>query len=130
MSDEDRYRYHAYNYGWQRVMLGRMEPVEPLDPNGDWFIASMAERAEEYHRQKMRMRPKSRYKSPPFQEDQGAVRDNWPRLLLKDLTAAERALLHERIDEIMRRLRSESPGAGAMVERLISNLSPMAQEIL
>lgn len=129
MPDEDRYRYHAYNYGWQRAMLNRFDEFEPLDPDGDWYVANMADRAEEYQRKKMGMKP--RYKAQQKPLDPDTIRPNWKQLLPRDLTQAERKLALAFRDEIMRRYQSENPKGAAQLERIVGygDLAPTAPEI-
>lgn len=133
MSDEDRYRHHAYNYGWQRAVLHRMDPREPMDPAGDWYVSNMADRAEDWHRKRLGM-PAKRHTRPPMPTDSQTVRANWRQLMLRDLTAAERALAAELLDEHKRRLLAESPKAAAMLDSAVGNpfgnLAPEAPEIL
>jgi hypothetical protein len=46
VSDEDKRAWHAYDYGWRRVMLGRREDISPLDPGRQQFNADLADQAE------------------------------------------------------------------------------------
>ncbi len=58
MTQDDRWRHHAYDYGWRRVFLGDHEQFSPIDPpdpmldHGEWFNAVMAQRAEQFLRER------------------------------------------------------------------------------
>jgi len=47
LGTEDLWRWHAYDYGWRRVMLGDQRRISTLDPEGRWFDAALAADAEE-----------------------------------------------------------------------------------
>ncbi len=36
-ADEDRWRFHAYDYAWQKFYRQNDAPTSPLDRGGDWF---------------------------------------------------------------------------------------------
>ena len=50
LSDTARWHYHAYDYGWRRVVLGQGAPNSPIDPEAKWFNGPLADRAEEMWR--------------------------------------------------------------------------------
>lgn len=62
-----RWHWHAYDYGWRRVFLANRNEFSPIDPEGVWFIATLADSAEEYYR-RTNWRPKPRSKITPAEE--------------------------------------------------------------
>jgi hypothetical protein len=49
---ETRYQWHAYDYGWRRVVLGDRRRLSPIDEGGVWFDARLADEAEAMFRRK------------------------------------------------------------------------------
>ena len=64
LTESDLWHYHAYDYGFRRVMLNDFSQDYPLDPHGRWFSALLAEAAEDFYRRKLK-RPKPLYSSDP-----------------------------------------------------------------
>src|SRR5271170_3944129 len=56
LSDGEREQYHAYDYGWRRVMLSNFARTSPIDPEGAWFRPQPVEQAEAMYRQKFARR--------------------------------------------------------------------------
>lgn len=52
LSTEERWHWHAYDYGWRRVIKSDRQPVSPIDPDGDWYDAALAQAAELYWRRR------------------------------------------------------------------------------
>lgn len=50
LTPDQRWQWHAYDYGWQRIFrfVERAVNVSPLDPDGKWFNGLMADRAEAF----------------------------------------------------------------------------------
>ncbi len=97
MSDEDRWRWHAYDYGWRRVMLDDFTKRSPIDDAGEWFNASGAREAELFFRRKFN-RPEKPSVPAPSHAD--AVRTNWRSIPGSQLTAAELALARADIERM------------------------------
>ncbi len=55
-SDDDLWAWHAYTYGWRRIMLQTRDDISPIDVRHEWFNASFAAAAEIYWSQKLRIR--------------------------------------------------------------------------
>ena len=47
--DEDLWAWHAYNYGWRRVMLQTRDDVLAIDPGRHWYDAALAAEAEIFY---------------------------------------------------------------------------------
>lgn len=69
LSREDRFFWHAYNYGFRRIALGLVDDKSPIDPERKWFDAELAAIAEAFWRPiwfpKSRPRAAFRVPSPP-----------------------------------------------------------------
>lgn len=52
-SDDDLWAWHAYDYGWRRVMLNTRDDISPLDPKHEWFNAGLAAKAEIFYCRKL-----------------------------------------------------------------------------
>lgn len=50
LAADERWHWHAYDYGWRRVALGDVTDVSPVDPQRVWFDADLVEVAERYWR--------------------------------------------------------------------------------
>ena len=50
LAADERWHWHAYDYGWRRVALGDVTDVSPIDPQRVWFDADLVEVAERYWR--------------------------------------------------------------------------------
>lgn len=50
LSTTDRWRYHAYVYAFRRVVQTSRDQTSPLDAQGVWYSAQMADRAERWYR--------------------------------------------------------------------------------
>jgi hypothetical protein len=46
IANQDLWAWHAYDYGWRRVILQRRDDNSPIDPDKRWFDASLAAAAE------------------------------------------------------------------------------------
>jgi hypothetical protein len=46
LEERDRWRWHAYDYGWRRVFLFDRNPRSPIDPDGDWYNEEFADQVE------------------------------------------------------------------------------------
>jgi len=101
LTEEDRWCWHAYIYGFRRVQLGQFANTSPVDEQGDWYNADMAARAERYYRQKLGVRAKpSEHPTAPYD----TVRPDWKRIPATELTAAE----HELADPEIARLSAKA----------------------
>jgi hypothetical protein len=52
LSEDDRWLWHAYDYGWRRVVLDDVAKTSPIDRDGVWFDAALAYSAETFYRRK------------------------------------------------------------------------------
>lgn len=57
VTDGEKEQYHAYAYGFRRVMFGNFARTSPIDPAGEWFRPQRVEQAEAMYRAKF-ARPK------------------------------------------------------------------------
>jgi hypothetical protein len=66
----DLWHWHAYDYGWRRVMLQTRDDNSPIDPKREWFDASLAAEAEIFYAKKFDRRAPnlSTSKAPPTPE--------------------------------------------------------------
>jgi hypothetical protein len=55
LDTEDLWYWHAYEYGWRRVMIGGDDL--PVDPEKRWFNAELAAAAEVFFCRKFNKRP-------------------------------------------------------------------------
>ncbi len=55
-TDEDQWAWHAYSYGWRRIMLQTRDDLLPIDPARVWFNPTFAALAEIYWSRKLRIR--------------------------------------------------------------------------
>jgi hypothetical protein len=46
IADEDLWAWHAYDYGWRRVILRCRDDNSPIDPDKRWFDGRLAAEAE------------------------------------------------------------------------------------
>jgi hypothetical protein len=90
LCEEDRWRWHAYDYGWRRVQLGDDARAAPIDPGGVWFDEVLAGMAEQFH---ARRRPDQRPSNPD------SVREDFERLHVRQWTRAELAIAVKRTDD-------------------------------
>ncbi len=56
VSDDDQWAWHAYTYGWRRIMLQTRDDLSPIDVPREWFNPSFAAQAEVYWSRKLRIR--------------------------------------------------------------------------
>jgi hypothetical protein len=63
LSDAERRDWHAYVYGWRRVLLCNSERFSPVDPSGQYFHASRVGLAEGFFRLQYQP-PRPRWKPP------------------------------------------------------------------
>lgn len=92
-SSDDRFHWHAYDYGWRRVMLGDQRHISPIDPTGEWFNEFLANGAEAFWRAKMGKQRLPR----AVPSDPGAERADWRRIPFQSLTEAEKELFNESV---------------------------------
>ena len=50
LADDELWHWHAYDYGWRRVMLGDTRQTSPIDPQGSWWDAPLVARATAFWR--------------------------------------------------------------------------------
>lgn len=91
LTDDELWRWHAYAYGFRAVALGIREEHSPIDPDGDWYDADLAARAEKFWRYNLGREPKP---------ESAFVRENFEDLHVRDWTAGELALKIRETDEI------------------------------
>lgn len=113
LSVPDKWLWHAYDYGFRRVVLGDMQPFSPIDALGEWFTADLVEAAEKFYRTILGNNGGRReYESPARKPPEDFVRSNWRQIRSMDLTTAE----HELAD----------PSIARMLERVNANLKKIA----
>jgi hypothetical protein len=56
IGDEDLWAWHAYDYGWRRVMLQTRDDNSPIDPDRAWYDAKFAAEAEIFYARKLNRR--------------------------------------------------------------------------
>jgi hypothetical protein len=93
LTDEERWFWHAYDYGWRIVQHNDLTRRSPIDPDGQWFDEHLAWTAELWWRDVTGKR------KPPA-----------------PLTELERAALAARASEAIR-------GAKQAIERTAANLA-------
>lgn len=55
LEDAECWEYHAYDYAFQRVVLGRNGAVNsPIDPSGEWFDETLVNLAEGFYRRRFK----------------------------------------------------------------------------
>lgn len=69
---EERWFYHAYDYGWRRVVLFDSSDQSHIDPDKLWFDARLAAQAEAMWRKHFR-RPAPLRQAPPSSAEVAAV---------------------------------------------------------
>jgi hypothetical protein len=55
-SDEDLWAWHAYDYGWRRIILQTRDDNSPIDPGRVWFNVKFAAEAEIFYARKFNKR--------------------------------------------------------------------------
>lgn len=83
LTNAQRWHYHAYNYAYLRIRHGLQSQSYPLDPDGKWFHAELAEAAERIYSPRpapyaARIRPADTQRDPDLAalfERQDAERD-------------------------------------------------------
>lgn len=103
MSDDDRWRWHSYDYGWRRVMQSDFGKASPLDPKGEWFNALGAAKAESFFRLKFKRPVKPPIPAPSHAD---AVRTDWAKIPRPELTAAEAELSDQRREGLIERAKA------------------------
>jgi hypothetical protein len=73
--DEDLWAWHAYTYGWRRVMLQTRDDALPIDEGKHWFSAELAAQAEAFYCKKFR-KP-----APPLESATQQARERTPEEL-------------------------------------------------
>jgi hypothetical protein len=63
-SDQDLFWWHAYDYGWRRVVLQDRQDGSPIDPRRKWFNTDLAAEAEQYWSRKYGGPSKPKVESP------------------------------------------------------------------
>lgn len=100
-TDLELWCWYAYIYGFRRVQLGAFEKTSPVDPDGTWFNARLAEQAENYYARKFG-RSKPQHFLPPSHQDE--IRDNCRKIPRDQLTAAEVEFLLPGLEAMTRRV--------------------------
>jgi len=54
LTDAERWRYHAYDYGFRQAHFNDRSRFYPLDPDGRWYDEHYAKQTERFYRQGMR----------------------------------------------------------------------------
>jgi hypothetical protein len=93
--------WHAYTYGFRRVVLGAFEFTSPIDPEGRWYGDDQVRAAERYYRKRLG-RPVKPF-HPKVAQD--VVRDDCRRISAHDLTDAEHDVLDSEIADLADRAR-------------------------
>lgn len=93
-TEQERWCWHAYDYGWRRAQLGDYRRFSPIDPDkgdgsGEWFDAGYAAETERFWRKKLGRLLPAKLASPGSQE---TVRPDWRSITAHDLTEAEHRL--------------------------------------
>lgn len=57
LSDEDRWFWHAYVYGFRRAILESKTLTSPIDTLGRWYDENLATAAEHWYRSHSRVEP-------------------------------------------------------------------------
>jgi hypothetical protein len=57
LNTDDMYAWHAYDYGWRRIMLQTREDNSPIDPSKRWYDQAMAAECERFYSRKFYRRP-------------------------------------------------------------------------
>jgi hypothetical protein len=84
-SPGDRERYHAYDYGWRRVVLNDFAKTSPIDPEGDvpgqgsWFRQQRVEQTEAMWRRHFDDASKYSRRRPAFEPPANAKPDQVER---------------------------------------------------
>lgn len=86
---EERWFWHAYDYGFRQAYLGDQTRKSPIDRDGKWYAWHLAEPAEDFWRERFGLRKREEF---PSATSQDAVRRDWRRIPSAELTAAEREL--------------------------------------
>lgn len=97
MSEADLWRYHAYAYGFRRVVINNFDRQYPRDELGEWFNHDMAAKAERWYRAKLG-KPERRRFAPPLGQD--TIRPNCNEIPATELTDAEREYFKPHIDQL------------------------------
>lgn len=129
MSEDDRWNWHSYDYGWRRVMLGDYGTVSPIDPGGEWFSLDGVMRAERFFREVFK-RPKLAPWSKPSSPD--AIRTDCRKIPATELTDAERDLIEPEISRMADEARANIAKAAARSKQAFADRHPRyrpAQEI-
>lgn len=105
-TDEDRWQWHAYEYGWRRVFRDDQAKRSPIDRGGDWFDEGLVLQAAAYFRKPADDAYRGRYQRerspkvhPPSHPD--AVRTACRSIPWNQLTGAEREFLGPDMDAMM-----------------------------
>lgn len=56
LTADERWRWHAYDYGWRRTYIFDRRAASPIDPHGDWYDQGLADQAEAMYAQKLHLR--------------------------------------------------------------------------
>jgi hypothetical protein len=68
LTDEQRWFWHSYDYGWRRVIMEDFSKQSPIDRSGEWYDASLARAAEDFYRRKFN-KPRQQPRPDPTPED-------------------------------------------------------------
>jgi hypothetical protein len=76
-TEQERWFWHAYDYGLRRFLVGDDRKFSPIDPDGKWFDQTLAAVAEKFYRTTLDKRP------PPQRsrqvEEAAEARELWAR---------------------------------------------------
>jgi hypothetical protein len=64
LNPDDMYHWHAYGYGWRRIMLQTRDDRSPIDPDKQWYREELAAAAEWFYSRQFNGRP-----PPPLVSD-------------------------------------------------------------
>lgn len=103
-TDLECWWWHAYDYGWRRVMLGERNHQSPIDPDGDWCNTLLVDQAEVFWRAKTHRNPPKTWSRAMSEDD---VREECRRIPSGDLTRAEHEFLDPEVEEMAAKVRGD-----------------------
>lgn len=114
--DVDLWRYHAYQYGFRRVVLRNFDGAYPMDPDGEWLDPYMVDRAEEFWRRKLGKGRQEIFARASSPDD---IRPECRRIPAHQLTPAEAAMLAPEIEAMAARLHQHVSAIGRRGRRAV-----------
>lgn len=116
IDEQQRWFWHAYDYGWRRVVMGDNRKFSPIDPDkgdgaGKWYDASLAAVAEKFYRTKLNKPAPKAYPQPSHP---GAIRADWRKIPSPYLTDAERAIAMPEIARMRQEIAENLARVGRM----------------